>query len=293
MQAAHPSDDGPVLDVHAKCTRCGYDLLGQRVLGPCPECGLAVVTTLAQSADAEVAYLAMPDRPVDAANALVAATVAPLVALLLQASGPALRVVVALAGRGSSFPSQVERPSWLVAGLATGAASILVARGLGEQRNPTVRAALGAGRVRLLTGSLGAWSVALLAGFGLSLGPMRAARSWTDVVLAAQLLPAAIALVTLSPVIARLGALSRPYREARHGRQSADLVSVTLVAGVTLLVALPALRGIAGEEAALVGSIVAAFLWIITLLGLAYLVANGWVVAQALRRPRIDPRRFR
>ena len=112
-------------------------------------------------------------------------------------------------------------------------------------------------------------------------------------VLAAQLLPAAIALVTLSPVIARLGGLSRAYREARHGRQSADLVSVTLVAGVTLLVALPALRGIAGEEAALVGSIVAAFLWIITLLGLAYLVANGWVVAQALRRPRIHPRRFR
>lgn len=293
MPAAHPSDDGPVLDVHVPCARCGYDLLGQRVLRPCPECGLAVVSTLAQSTDPEVSFLAMPDRPVDAGNALIAATVAPLVALLLQASGPAMRVVDALAGRGSSFPSQVERPSWLVAGLATGAASIMVARGLGDRRNPTVHAALGAGRIRLLTWSMGAWAAALLGGFILSLGPSGAARSWTDVVLATQLLPAAAALVTLSPVIGRLGALSRSYREARHGRQSADLVSVTLVAGVTLLVALPAIRGVTGEEAALVGAIVASFLWVITLLGLAYLVANGWVVAQALRRPRIDPRRFR
>ena len=96
-----------------------------------------------------------------------------------------------------------------------------------------------------------------------------------------------------APVLARLGALSRTYREARHGQQSAELVSLTLAMGITLAVAMPAVRAALGEDWAMVGSILALFLVLITLLGMAYMAANGWVIAQALRRPRIDPKRFR
>jgi hypothetical protein len=43
----------------------------------------------------------------------------------------------------------------------------------------------------------------------------------------------------------------------------------------------------------MVGSVLALFLVLLTVLGMAYMAANGWVIAQALRRPRIDPRRLR
>ena len=36
------------------------------------------------------------------------------------------------------------------------------------------------------------------------------------------------------PVLGRAGALSRAYREARHGKQGAELVSLTAVAAITL-----------------------------------------------------------
>jgi hypothetical protein len=34
-------------------------------------------------------------------------------------------------------------------------------------------------------------------------------------------------------------------------------------------------------------------MFLISAMGLAYLVANGWVIAAGLRAPRIDPRRLR
>jgi hypothetical protein len=56
---------------------------------------------------------------------------------------------------------------------------------------------------------------------------------------------------------------------------------------------LPAIRGALGDDWALVAWALAAFLAVITVLGLAYLAANGWVIARSLKRPRIDPNRLR
>ena len=100
MQTAHPSDDGPVLDVHVPCARCQYDLIRTHVYGKCPECGLEVMATVAQHADPQVAFLAAPESPGPASNAIIAVTVAPLLVMLAQGSGPALRTIDALAGRG-------------------------------------------------------------------------------------------------------------------------------------------------------------------------------------------------
>jgi hypothetical protein len=99
--------------------------------------------------------------------------------------------------------------------------------------------------------------------------------------------------VALAPVLGRAGALSRAYREARHGKQGAELVSLTAVAAITLYVAGPAIDAALGGDWATVGMGLAATLFFLTALGLAYLVGNGWVIATALRRPRIDPSRLR
>ena len=293
MAATHPSDDGPVLDAHVRCVRCRYDLAGTHALGRCPECGAPVMASLAEHSDAGISGLAQPDDGRAASTAVLALTFAPLACALLQGSGPAMRQVDALAGRGSSFPSQVERPAWLACAALLGAASALVARGLARTRNPALHAAIGHRRLVRLQFAGWAWSAVLAGAFAFSLLPAGGFASMPIVALAAQLLPAVLWLMASAPVLARLGALSRNYREARHGQQGAELVSLTLAVGITLAVAMPAVRAALGEDWATVGSVLALFLVLITLLGMAYLAANGWVIAQALRRPRIDPTRFR
>jgi hypothetical protein len=293
MPATHPSDDGPVLDAHVRCVRCRYDLAGMHAFGRCPECGSPVIASLAEHADAEIADLALPDDGKAAAAAVVAVTVAPLACALLQGSGPAMRQVDALAGRGSSFPSQVERPAWLVCAVAIGVATAIAARGLTRARNPALHASLGHGRLVRLQLAGWSWCAVLAGAFVFSLMPAGNFASMPIAALAAQLLPAVMWLMCAAPVLARLGALSRTYREARHGQQSAELVSLTLAVGITLAVAMPAVRAALGEDWGMVGSVLALFLVLLTVLGMAYMAANGWVIAQALRRPRIDPRRLR
>ena len=273
--------------------RCRYDLRGCRIFRACPECGLPAISSVSAHADPGISELSHPSDPGSAAAAVAAIAAAPLVAVLLQGSGPAMRQVDALAGRGSSFPSQVERPAWLVASVALAVAAAVAARGLSEARNPELAASLGRGRTVRLLGALWAWSAVLAAAFIASLTPLGDAQSFPLVALAAQVLPSALALTWLSPLLARVGALSRNYREARHGQQSADLVTLTLVACLGLWVMLPAIRGALGDDWALVAWALAAFLAVITVLGLAYLAANGWVIARSLKRPRIDPNRLR
>ena len=273
--------------------RCGYDLRGCRIFRACPECGLPAISSVSAHADPGISELSHPSDPGSAAAAVAAIAAAPLVAVLLQGSGPAMRQVDALAGRGSSFPSQVERPAWLVASVALAVAAAVAARGLSEARNPELAASLGRARTVRLLGALWAWSAVLAAAFIASLTPLGDAQSFPLVALAAQVLPSALALTWLSPLLARVGALSRNYREARHGQQSADLVTLTLVACLGLWVMLPAIRGALGDDWALVAWALAAFLAVITVLGLAYLAANGWVIAGSLKRPRIDPNRLR
>ncbi len=293
MPATHPSDDGPVLDVHVRCVRCRYDLAGLHAYGRCPECGSPVIASVAEHADAEVAGIAQPDDGHAASVAVVAVTAGPLACALLQGSGPAMRQVDALAGRGSSFPSQVERPAWLACAAVIGVATALAARGLSRARNPALHASIGHGRLVRLQVAGWSWCAVLAGAFAFSLMPAGNFASMPIVALAAQMLPAVLWLMGAAPVLARLGALSRTHREARHGQQSAELVSLTLAMGITLAVAMPAVRAALGEDWAMVGSILALFLVLITLLGMAYMAANGWVIAQALRRPRIDPKRFR
>jgi hypothetical protein len=293
MPLSHPSDDGPILDAHVPCVRCRYDLAGTHVLGKCPECGLEVVATVAQHADPAIGNLAAPEDPRAASAAVVAITIAPLVAMVLQGSGPALHMVDALANRGRSAPTILERPSWIVAAAVLAAATILAARGLGARRNPTLNASLGAARVRRLVACFAAWSAVLAAAFVASLTALGENEFLGTVVLAVQVLPAGIALLVLAPVLGRAGAISRNYREARQGRQGCELLSITLVAAVMAVVAAPGVGARWGEELGTVAWGLAGVLLFLAFLGLAYVTANGWVIATALRAPRIDPRKLR
>jgi hypothetical protein len=289
----HPSDDGPVLDAHLPCARCRYDLAGTHVLRKCPECGLEVVATIAASGEPGADAIARPESPRAASDALLALAIGPFVAVVAQGSGPAMRVLDSFTGRGASFPAQVERPSWLAAGLVLLVSAWLVARGFSASRNPTLRTTAGARRITVACAAMAAWGAVLVAGFVLSLQARLQSNAFPSMVVAAQLLPASVALALAGPIAGRVGALSRTYREARHGRQSAELVTLTLAAGITLWVAAPGIAAVAGAELGDLAGAFGIFLLALSILGLAYLVANAWVIAAALRAPRIDPRRLK
>jgi hypothetical protein len=293
MQTAHPSDDGPVLDVHVPCARCEYDLIRSHVYGKCPECGLEVIATVAQHGDPDVAYLASPELPRLASNAVIAVTVVPLVVMLAQASGPALRTIDALAGRGRSLPSQVERPSWIVCAAILATAAMFLHKGLAEQANPTLRASIGSVRITRLAVGLWSWSAVLAAAFVVSLFEAGKVNSFSMIVLAVQLFPMVFTLITLGPLLGRAGAMSRAYREARHGKQGAEVLSVTLAATCALFVAGPIIARTQSAELTMVAQALSIVLMLLSVLGLAYITANGWVIATALRTPRIDPRRLK
>jgi hypothetical protein len=266
--------------------RCKYDLAGAPALGKCPECGLEVVATLVRNSDPAVADLVRPQRPRRAAAGVMALALGPFVAVCVQGVGPALHFVDRLVGRGSAFPSQIERPVWLVAGLVLAAAAVVVQAGLGARSNRVVRSTAERS-LRSATRMLWAWGLVLVAGFGVSLLPSMQLRSYASVMLAVQLLPAVLALTWAGVAIGRIGAYSRAYREARHGRQSGDLVTATLAGAITLSMIRPALEPLGYPELADIAGILALVLTALCVLGLAYLVANAWVIATALRRPRI------
>ena len=68
---------------------------------------------------------------------------------------------------------------------------------------------------------------------------------------------------------------------------------MTAVSAITLWVLEGMIAAAGGDDARVVATGLAAVLFVITAIGLAYLVANGWVIAAGLRAPRIDPRRLR
>ena len=283
--------EGPVLASHVLCGRCKYNLIGCRALGQCPECGMDIVVTLAQHADPAVADLAAPERPGKAAVAVMAMAIGVFAAMVIQGVAPVLHFVDSLTGRGAAFPAQVERPSWLAAGLVLAVATALASHGLSRRVNPTLRATSGRFVPRALM-ALWAWVAILLGGFVGSLVPAMQVRSFAYVVMALQLLPALLSIACVGIVVSRIGAHSRSYREARQGRQSGELVMMTLAGAITMTMVHPALEPLGYPELADMAGILALVLLGLSLLGLGYLVANAWVISTALRRPRIDVERL-
>lgn len=284
-------DEGPILTTHIRCVRCKYDLSGAPALGNCPECGLEVVVTLAQNSDPAVADLIRPQRPGLAAAGVMALALAPFVAVCIQGISPVLHFIDRLTGRGAAFPSQIERPMWLIAGLVLLAAAMLATRALSRRANPTLRTTASKYLPRSVA-TLWVWGLVLEAGFAVSFLPGMELRSYGAIVLAAQLLPAVLYLTWAGVAIGRIGAHSRAYREARHGRQSGELVTITLAGAMTLSMIHPALEPLGYPEIADISGILALVLTALSVLGLAYLVANAWVIGTALRRPRIDVERL-
>lgn len=273
--------------------RCRYQLLGQPLLGACPECGLSVASSLAANMEHSQRTLADLRKPHRVAAAVVSGAVAVLASVALQMGAPMLSTIESFTGHRGSFPDRIRLWGWIGSALALLVTVTLLHAALGRGES-MLRREMGRWRLWLLAGGW-CWLVAVAAsaavawrGFGLPRAVLDAL-PWAGV--AIQLPGMAAMLSGYHALLAITGRRSRTFTEASAARQSvrllngtAALLVVISIAGLILqtrVVQDPDLQVLVGVTSRVAAACLAALL----LFGSAYLVANAWWIARSLLLP--------
>lgn len=264
----------PVIRRQLRCVQCGYDLEGLSPRSACPECGNAILASLAQGLDLDESARARTAPSKRAAWALFAASVGCLAA---SARLPEF-VVVSIAGELASprLESLRAAASSLAALLHLaalfGAATGLVALAVVLPRQGETRVL----RVRVL----GA------AGFALWLAIALPRPNLLGITVAA--LPAAMVLLAISPLLRELGPRSRVYRNRGSAKQRIDelLIALGIAAAASVCSVLVARDG-GNETLVALLRIVATSSAGLFVIGLGYLALNAYWILRAVLRP--DP----
>lgn len=273
--------------------RCGYQLLGQPLLGACPECGLSVASSLAASMEHVQRALTDLRRPRLVATMLVACAITVLVCIALQMGGPMLSMFESFTGQRSPFPDRIRMWSWSLSAVALLASAALGHAAL-RPSEPALRREMGRWRFWLLAG-MWLWCAAAIAAvllmrFGSRLpAALLPALPWVGV--AIQLPGMAMMLSGYHALLAVLGRRSRTFTEATAARQSVKLLNGTAALLLVLTMASLILenRVVRGPDLRELVSIMsragAACLAGLLLFGSAYLVANAWWIGRNLLLP--------
>ncbi len=275
------------------CARCRYQLLGQPLLGSCPECGLPVATSLASSMEHSQRAMADLRKPHRVAAALVSCAVAVLCCVALQMGAPMLATIESFTGQRSPFPDRMRLWGWAGSALALSSALLLAHLAL-SSREDMLRKELGRWRLWLLLGGW-CWLAAVL------LDTVVAWRVTALPVWLIEALPWAGAAIQLPGMAAMLsgyhvllavtGRRSRTFHEAASARQSVRLLNGTaaLLVVITIAGLILQTRVVQGQDfQVLVGvtsRVAASCLAALLLFGSAYLVANAWWIARSLTLP--------
>ncbi|MCE9618280.1 MAG: hypothetical protein K8R92_00015 [Planctomycetes bacterium] len=272
------------LATHIRCDRCKYDLHGLALLDVCPECGLAVATTLAGSEDQTVRSLVALQRPHRVAALMIAIPLACLLAAVLQSAGPLLAFIDSMSNQTSRFAEQVRFWGWS-ASFALVAVAILIAMLALLPAELSLRAEMRRWRHWLNSGLL-LWAATLAAIIVVSMRPVLP-RGVLEMIAPALQLPAfAITLISYRRLIFVCGRRSQAFREAGAARQKINLLIYALGLVMVGAIASPILRNRLGWDlvAVLADSLVVIETGIL-IFGLAYLVANAWWIAHSLLMP--------
>ena len=273
------------------CVRCRYELRGAEALGRCPECGLAVATSLAACTDPGLRRLVALRHPARIAWLLIVVAAAQFLCVMLQLAAPMLAAATLLSGMTETFSHRVRFWGWAISAvataIATGCSRLCVDRSEGPLRSEL-------GRWHgMLTVGLGAWSLAAAgAAFAAFQAPFlpdvwRSALPWIGV--ATQLPGMAMTLGGFSVLLGVAGRRTGVLAEATSARQAASMVNA--VAAMTLVASLAMYwlrdRRDADWMQFLHITLLAACgcLGGLLLLGSAYLLSNAWLVARGLFAP--------
>ena len=264
------------------CRGCGYNLYGLSAEGRCPECGLEVWETVVHTVDPAASRLPKLRNPRAVGNGLFWLTLSLFVAALILVARPVARGLDALTGF-RDISAWTPPYLALVAGVVVLAGLIAV----GSFAPPEGQRPHGSiGRdIRLLVAGMIAWALLIIIQPGLLRMPVPA---WgCGLIRIAAAFGAMVGLFGLDGILRAIGQRSREFRTARGGRQGV-LAMIGALAGVVLgeLMGMgSAMSSRAGVGLATMGMVVRWISTLMLLIGLAYLVVNGWWIRRALCRP--------
>jgi len=251
-----------------RCAQCGYDLEGLPARGACPECGCEIVVSLARRLDLD----GPPARPAPEARRLAWALMLGAVGIL----GASLRTVE-FAARSvlDEYSARGAVGARTLSALDTTADLLQFAALAGALLGLVALAALlpWRGERRLLRtrlvgcGAFAMW-VALIVPPAATIG------------VAATALPAALALLALSPLLRELGPLSRVYRSRSSAKQRIDeLLLAVVIAGVASAAGAFAADAASDDTTIALLQIAAAASAGLAIIGFGYLALNcAWIL---------------
>ncbi len=277
----------PKLASHIRCDRCKYNLYGLELLDVCPECGLAVATTLASNSNLQIRALVALQRPARVALLLVSIPLACMLAAVLQSAGPMIALLDSLSGQNTKLSEQIRLFGWVASWALLALACVIAIMGLLASEY-CLRAEMRKWRM-WLNGGLALWLVTLIViiGCAFNFRSQTWIMDWLTMSAPVMQLPAfAIVLISYRRLLVVCGRRSQAFREAGTARQNINLLIYTVGLVALGAFASPILRTRLGWEiAALVSDSLVAVESGVLLFGLAYLVANAWWIAKSLLLP--------
>lgn len=276
---------GAVVCSPLHCRGCGYNLYGLSAEGRCPECGLEIWETVLHTVDPAASRLQKLRNPRAVGNGLFWLTLSLFVAAVILVARPVARRLDTLDPTGLRDIS-----AWTPLYLALVAAVVVLAglRAAGSFGPPKGQELHGSIKrdIRLLVAGMAAWVLLVVIQVVLE---WKAVPAWgLGLARIAATFGAMVGLFGLDGILRAIGQRSRAFRTARGGRQGV-LAMIGALAGVVLgeLMGMGSVMSSRawGGGLATMGMVV---MWISTLMlliGLAYLVVNGWWIRRALCRP--------
>ena len=277
----------PKLASHILCDRCKYDLHGLDLFDVCPECGLAVATTLASNSDLKIRALVALQRPARVATFLVAIPLACMLATVLQTAGPLIAFIDSMSGQSSNIAGQIRFFGWAASCVLVAGAWGMLCVGL-LASEVALRAEMRKWRAWLHCGLLlwVATLIAIIAG-AIQFQSQQWSMDWLKISAPALQLPAfAMVMISYRRVLVVCGRRSQAFREAGAARQNINLLIYTL--GLVALGAFASpvlLHKLGWELAAILSDSLVAVESAVLIFGFAYLVANAWWIARSLLLP--------
>ena len=277
----------PTLATHVRCDRCKYDLHGCGLFNVCPECGLAVATTLAGHSDLQIRALVALQRPARVATFLVAIPLVCMLCAVLQSAGPMIAFFDSMSGQSTKIAEQIRVFGWRASCVLMALALVIACMGLLASEF-SLRAEMRKWRV-WLNGGLLLWVATLIVIIvsAIKLQSQEWVMDWLKMSAPALQLPAfAMVLISYRRLLLVCGRRSQAFREAGSARQNINLLIYTL--GLVALGAFASpilLHKLGWEVAAMVSDSLVAVESAVLIFGLAYLVANAWWIARSLLLP--------
>ena len=275
---------GAVVRSELHCRGCGYNLYALSANGRCPECGLEIWETVLHTVDPAASRLPKMRNPRAVGNGLFWVILSLLAGAIILVARPVALRLDALDPTGLRNISAFAPPNLAIVAGAVVLVGLMAARRFAPAKGHEPGGAV-MRDIRLLVAGMIGWALLVIIQPGLQ---RLAVPSWgIDLTHIAAALGAMVGLFGLDGILQAIGQRSRAFRTARGGRQGV-MAMIGALGGVVLgeLMGLPAaVAGSTGSRLSTLGMVVTWISTLMLLIGLAYLVVNGWWIRRALCSP--------